>query len=117
MYFRHHLVIAATLCSLAGCMQTAPTDEMGPIAARLSGTTLVSEQGWTFNLGADGQLSGSEADGRPIAGVWAERDGKFCRTLTLPEAWAGTACQEVEFDGDQVAFVRADGSRAVLTVQ
>ena len=114
-FFLVKAIVAAML--LAGCVSNTGSEDMGVIETRLSGKTLVSEDGWFITLGQNGRLMGEEADGSELAGVWEERDGQFCRTLTLPESFAGTACNDFVIEGDQVTVLRADGSVDVLTIQ
>lgn len=81
------------------------------LTAALSGKTLVNAKG-NIEVGSDGSLRG-----RNVEGTWEVRDGKWCRTLTKPERFAGTACQKVQLDGDTVTFVRGDGTTATYTIQ
>jgi hypothetical protein len=88
---------------------------MSPLRAQLSGKTLTNEF-VTMALTKDGQIIGKESTGEVTRGTWTVRDGQFCRTLTEPAAYAGTACQDVAFSGNQVTFTRANGSTITYTI-
>ncbi len=65
----------------------------------------------TVTIGADGTVTGGGFEG-----VWEERDGKYCRTLTQPAQYAGTECQTVVLNGDQVTFESPQGHSVTWTV-
>ncbi|QFT62065.1 hypothetical protein [Roseivivax sp. THAF30] len=118
MLIRGAIATVISIGLLAGCATTGTMSTMGPIETRLTGKTLVNSGGWSITPEAGGVLSGTEADGSAVVGTWEERNGQFCRTLTQPADWAGTACQNVVFEDDgTVTFIRADGSKSVMTMQ
>jgi hypothetical protein len=85
------------------------------LASALSGKTLTHPD-VTMLVSANGQLSGTESDGTNLVGTWAIKDGQWCRTLTAPASFAGTACQDVTVAGDQATFTRAGGSSITYTI-
>lgn len=108
-----HFLILSTIAAfgLAAC-DTAPTPSAdAPEWLSIVDKTLVSGD-TTVVLGSDGTISGSG-----IEGVWEERDGKYCRTLTKPERFAGTECQVATVDGDQITFDNLQGRTSTWTIQ
>ena len=99
-------------------LATAACDAPAPIAAPAGPAWLsivdrpLTRGDTTVTLHADGRVIG---DG--IEGVWEERDGKYCRTLTRPEAIAGTECQSVSLEGDSVTFDNGAGRSSTWVVQ
>lgn len=114
-----YLVIIPMFIGLAGCSAELTSDTAvmstasGPAA--LSGKTLTNAD-TTFVVNADGTLTGEEATGEVVAGTWKIEDGKWCRTLTQPAAFAGTSCRDVIIEGDQVTLARPDGSGSTYTM-
>lgn len=107
------MLLAASL--LAACETNTSTSASMADAnstdtrAMLAGKTLVNPD-TTMNLLATGQLTGVEANGDEVAGTWTADDGQWCRTLTKPAAYAGSACRDVTFGGDQVTMIGPNGA-------
>ena len=108
---------------LAGCQMTdqqstAQTNaepmiedaESGSLMSQLSGKTLALND-LRFTLHEDGRLTGNDG----TVGTWETRDGKYCRTITVPEKWKGTECQTVTIVGDQITFVSPTGRTNTYT--
>lgn len=110
----HHGLLAALILSV---LATAGQSQEGGLAAALTGKTLTSDQGWQFSLGPGGALSGREADGTKISGSWHIKDGKFCRTLVQPAAWAGSSCRAVSMKGDTLMMTMKNGKVEKLRVK
>lgn len=105
------LPIVVTL-ALGAC---ASTPEPDPLIAPIVGKTLTSTEGVTVVLGADGSVKGSFGDDGVIDGAYQMRDGKYCRTLTQPPAFAGTECQNVTITDDTVEFESPTGRTTMWT--
>lgn len=91
----------------------------GPVLAGSGSTEWLSIVGkklengdLTVVLKSNGKVKGSG-----IEGVWEERDGKYCRTLTKPKKFAGTECQTVTLKGNEVTFVNPNGRKSTWTVK
>ncbi|WP_156883586.1 hypothetical protein [Salipiger mucosus] len=114
-----HFSLLPVALVIAGCNADMPSDTAmvtpadGPSA--LSGKTL-SNSDTTLIVNADGTLTGQEATGEAVSGTWTVEDGQWCRTLTQPEAYAGTSCRTVLIEGDQVTLARPDGSGPTYTM-
>lgn len=108
--------IAFSIAGLATLGACAPPPD--PLVAPFVGRVLVSE-GAEITVNADGTLSGTVGVNNPqaLTGNWAVRDGDWCRTITAPERLAGTECQTVTLDGDQVSFESASGRTNTLTIR
>lgn len=108
------LAIVAGL-SLAACETTsgvtATQSAVAPAWLSIIDKTIVSGD-TNLVLGSNGALVG---DG--VEGVWEERDGKFCRTLSKPERLAGTECQVVTLSGNEVTFESPSGRTSTWVVQ
>ena len=117
MDFKLFTCTAIASIVLSGCMATTPSEDMDPLTARLSGQTGVHDSGTTITLHEDGRLSGQNPSGDAIVGVWTVRDGRFCRTITAPDRLAGTNCQDVEFNGNEVTFIRDDNTTSTFVMQ
>lgn len=105
--------LAAISISLAACDSTTHTGVAqadAPAWMAVVDKTLVSGDR-SVTLNSDGTVIGTGIDG-----LWQERDGKFCRTLTLPVAAAGTQCQNVMIDGDTISFENNNGSLSTWTI-
>lgn len=118
-------LLALPICLLTACT-TAPVPATAPEAAapteadlqlrgRLAGKTLSNAES-TMALTADGRLLGKESTGEITRGTWEIRDGKWCRTLTEPAAWAGTGCRGVTFSGNTVTMSKDDGTSFTYTI-
>lgn len=106
MYKMAALVAAGFILIACTETTTAPTD---PITARLAGNTLFNDN-LRFTTNEDGSLVGTTAGGENIAGTWAVRDGKWCRTLSEPERLVGSACQDITLNDDgTVTIVGVNG--------
>jgi hypothetical protein len=117
MTFKLFTCAAVTGIVLTGCMATTPTNEVDPLTARLSGMTGMHESGTVVTLQEDGRVTGQTQNGEAIVGTWDVRNGRYCRTLTAPESLASTNCQDVEFDGNNVHFIRDDGTSSTFVMQ
>ncbi len=91
----------------------------GPVLAGSGSTEWLSIVGkklengdLTVVLKSNGKVKGSG-----IEGVWEERDGNYCRTLTKPKKFAGTECQTVTLKGSEVTFVNPNGRESTWTVK
>lgn len=109
------LAIVAGL-SLAACDSTttggtATQSAAAPAWLSIVDKTLVNGD-TTVVLQSSGAVVGSG-----IEGVWEERDGKYCRTLTKPEQFAGTECQVVILNGNEVTFDNQQGRTSTWIVQ
>ncbi|MRU16989.1 hypothetical protein FDP25_16215 [Roseovarius sp. A21] len=102
---------------LTGCMATTATEEVDPLTARLSGKTGVHASGTTVTLHEDGRITGQTHNGQAIVGAWEVRNGRYCRTITAPESLAGSNCQDVEFDGNKMVFIKDDGTSSTFVAQ
>lgn len=109
---KHLLKAIPAVLLLAGC-------DMAPRAS----VTQSDEPEWLQNVGKpltrgdmtvtlnpDGTITGSGFEG-----TWEERDGKYCRTLTKPERLAGTECQTVTVNGNEVTIVSESGTSTTWT--
>ncbi len=117
MNFKLFTYAAATGILLSGCMAATPTEEVDPLTARLSGMTGVHESGTAVTLHDDGRITGNTHNGDAITGTWDVRNGRYCRTITAPESLASTNCQDVEFDGNNVHFIKDDGTSSTFVMQ
>jgi len=93
--------IAAAL-ALSGCVATPDPAGVDPIAAALSGRTLVND-GARIEVNPDGTLSGF------VEGTWSVENGQWCRTLTAPARVAGSACQDIEIADGQATIDGVNG--------
>ncbi|UTH43899.1 hypothetical protein [Loktanella salsilacus] len=114
------LVTFIALFGLAACQTTTESVSqssavVADLKSTLSGKTLTHPD-VTLLVSANGQLSGTESDGTNLVGTWTILDGQWCRTLTAPASFAGTACQDVSIAGDQATFTRAGGSSITFTI-
>lgn len=80
-----------------------------PITDALAGKTLRAP-GQEITAHADGRLTGKVGAnlGTELVGTWEIKNGRWCRTLTQPEAAAGSACQDLAM-GDGIVTI--EGSR------
>lgn len=80
------------------------------IAKKLSGKTILHEAA-EFKIRRNGRLTGKAGPKRDIVfkGAWAIRNGKWCRTFTEPEQWAGTECQPIEFGNGTITITGRNG--------
>lgn len=115
--FKTLAIGALTLGVLAGCQTTtkapsaAGADAMAAtdmaLTQKLSGATFTNlDNGTVVKANADGTLSG----GGGLSGTWSIKNGQWCRTLTSPPAYAGSACQKMVIEGNRMTLTRADGS-------
>ncbi len=99
------LIASAAALTLAACQTTSP------LQTAVSGKTLVGERN-SITVNEDGTLVGNG-----FRGTWEVRGDRWCRTITQPAQMAGTACQNVVLDGDQITFIRASGTEITFTIQ
>jgi len=108
-------LIAAIGFSLAACETTtdssATQSATAPAWLSVVGKTLVNGE-TTVVLNRNGTLVGTG-----IEGVWEERDGKYCRTLTKPERLAGTECQVATVNGNEISFDNQKGRTSTWVIQ
>jgi hypothetical protein len=109
-------IIAGSIVALSACMPTGGMDDADPITSAVSGRSLTAG-GTTINVGADGSLSGTSANGTEISGAWTVRDGQWCRTLTAPAAIAGTACQPAELGDGTLTLTNVGGTTTTWMIQ
>lgn len=74
----------------------------------LTGKTLTAKNA-SITLEVGGKLSGT-VGGSDLSGTWEIKDGKMCRTISKPEKFAGSECQGLKIQGNEVEFTRKDGS-------
>ena len=103
------VVLTSTLL-LGACLEgtqqsSAPTD---PLTNAISGKTIVSET-FQATLGSNGSFNGKTTDGMVFKGAWTVRNGQFCRTLTEPERFVGTECQNAELGDGTVTITTRRG--------
>lgn len=113
---KHFAMAFVAALSLAACETTtsggAETQSASaPAWLSIVDKTLISGD-VTVVLQSNGAVVGSG-----IEGVWEERDGKYCRTLTKPERFAGTECQVVTLNGSEVTFDNQQGRISTWVVQ
>lgn len=90
-----------------------------PITAAISGKRLVAPRGDFIDVGADGRVTGMIGPDQSLAlsGVWEIRDGQWCRTLTEPASFAGTACQDATLNGDGTITIVGTNATIIWTIQ
>ncbi|GAA3853528.1 hypothetical protein [Celeribacter arenosi] len=54
-------------------------------------------------------MSGTVGPDQTLAGVWDVRGGQWCRTLSAPPAFVGTACQNATLNGDGTMTIEGGG--------
>lgn len=97
---------------VGGCMQDQATVQIEPLTvADVSGKTVTAGE-TSIYVNPNGALSGSGPAGA-IEGTWEIRNGQWCRTITAPEAWANTRCQEARLTGNILTLPNADGTAMV----
>lgn len=96
----------STLICFVLCAQIAQAQNL---TEALAGKTLTSGNN-SLVLSKDGRLTGVLGGKDKLVGAWTIRDGKYCRTISEPKRFEGTACQSVKIDGKVVTFIRADGT-------
>ena len=108
----------AWMRSCADTVATTSTasDSQEVFVSQIVERTLVHESGIEVVNKRNGQIVGTEADGSPIQGAWAIQEGQYCRTIVLPEEFAGTQCQILDIVGDQLTIARPDGSTITYTI-
>lgn len=108
-------LLAISACHTTSQPELQSSASTTDLRAALSGKTL-SHPDVTVVVDPNGQLTGTESDGTEIVGTWTITNGQWCRTLTAPESFAGSACQGVAIVGDQATFKREDGSSITYTI-
>lgn len=98
-------IMAAVTIAFCGTAALSNSDD--DIKKRLAGKTIVSGEA-QFSFRRNGRITGSFRDTK-FKGAWTARDGKFCRTLTEPEAWVGTECQPISFGEGTVTITGRNG--------
>lgn len=111
-----HTIIALTAAvSLTACMDGTNTPD--PITQAVSGRTLVAGE-TRLTAGANGALVGTLAGGDTLSGTWRIKGGKWCRTLTQPERFAGPeVCQDVALTDGQLVLIGSSGKPTTYTIE
>ncbi|WP_424940021.1 hypothetical protein [Aliiroseovarius sp. S253] len=106
-------VFALTACQMtsSGSTSAMKMQDSPQSGYPLAGKTLAYKD-LRFTSHKDGRLTGNDG----TMGTWEHRDGKYCRTISVPEKWKGTQCQDYEIVGDQVTITREDGSQITYTI-
>lgn len=80
------------------------------IAAKFSGKNLTGN-GVDMNINSDGTFTGKVGKNldQDFAGTWEIKNGQWCRTISTPDRFKGSACQDLTFNGD--GTVTIDGRR------
>jgi len=99
------LMSAVVTATLLGCPSFAATD--AEIKQRLAGKTISNDIA-EFSFRRNGRITGKAGDLK-FKGAWTARNGKFCRTFSEPEEWAGTECQPIEFGSGTVTITGRNG--------
>lgn len=99
---------ASAFLSVFFATQAVATD--ADIKKALAGKTIVNE-GSEFKLRKNGGLTGKAGPKRDVIfkGAWAIRDGKWCRTFSEPESFAGTECQTLVLGNGTVTITGRSG--------
>ncbi|MEM9635526.1 MAG: hypothetical protein AAGA50_29660 [Pseudomonadota bacterium] len=99
------LVLAVT----TGLSTGALADDSS-IAAEFAGKNL-SGHGVDMNINPDGTFTGTVGKNpkEDFAGTWKISNGQWCRTITKPERFKGSQCQDLTVNGD--GTVTIDGRR------
>lgn len=113
------VAVLLTGCQMADQQSTTQTNaepmmekaQGNTLFAQLADQTLAKDE-LRFTLHKDGRLIGNDG----TMGTWEVRDGKYCRTITVPEKWKGTECQEVKIDGTQYTFISPTGRTNTYTM-
>ena len=94
---------------LLGLSAAAHADDQ-TIAAEFAGKNL-SGNGVDMNIKSDGTFNGKVGKNldQDFAGTWKISDGRWCRTITKPERFKGSDCQNLTLNGD--GTVTIDGRR------
>lgn len=106
-----HSFFASALVGLTLAASGAVAQSASPAWLSIVGKTLVNGK-TEVTLKRNGSLVGTG-----IKGAWQERNGKYCRTLTKPKKFAGTECQVVSLNGDQVTFDNQNGRTSTWTIK
>ncbi len=99
---------ALGLITLAACAGTTA----GPLD-QIVGKRLVSGPDF-FVANADGTMTGPFG-GEPLAGVWRNDNGLFCRSGTLGTTAIPEACQTVTITGQTVSLTHTSGGQQTTT--
>ena len=78
-------------------------------AEKVVGREQTSGDGRSAMIHADGTATG-EFNGVAYTGTWSFLEGKYCREGMLGERKFEYDCQIAEMSGNQIRFVRSDGS-------
>ena len=108
---KHKSIFSTIVAAAIGALvfTAAPTVAgADPITTAIAGKSITSA-GAVIKLRKNGKLSGTMKNGTKLAGAWTVRDGKFCRTLTAPEAAAGTACQQAVLGNGTITITGKQG--------
>lgn len=91
---------------------TAEAASKKELLSALSGKTITHTKNKSqIKINTDGTLVG-----KGVKGTWTIKGRKWCRTLTEPKKYAGTACQKVDLDGNTVTFHGEDGRANSYTI-
>lgn len=91
-------------------MSLAAFADDAEIAAKFSGKNL-SGNGVDMNINPDGTFTGKVGKNldQDFAGTWKIKNGQWCRTISKPERFKGSSCQDLTMNGD--GTVTIDGRR------
>lgn len=100
---------AVVLSACGGTPEPAPMPA-DPLTQQLVGKTLTN-QNTKIQLQEFNRMIGRSGPAGDVIidGFWEVREGRFCRTLTLPEQIAGTECQDVTIEGETATFQTSSG--------
>jgi len=112
---KHMIISVAALATMTACMDATVTPD--PITQAVSGRTLVAGD-TRLTAGANGALVGTLASGDTLSGVWRIKGGKWCRTLTQPERFAGPeVCQGAALTDGQLVIIGSNGRPTTYVIE
>lgn len=96
---------------LATALSTPATASDDALKATLAGKTITMEKS-VIKMRKNGRMTGKVGPNGDVKleGAWAIRDGKWCRTIKLPESFAGTECHTVVLGDGTVSFTGSRGT-------
>ena len=112
--------LAAILAaSVLGACATETPQATDPITQAVAGKRLVADRGDYVDVKADGTLSGmvGPEQTEELAGTWEIQNGQWCRTLTLPANFTGSACQDATLNDDGTLTIDGVNGPVVWAIQ
>jgi len=99
--------------ALSACMST--TADQATVADNIVGRQLVTEDGSTIIVNADGTVGGA-IGGNPVVGTYVANAKEMCSVYTSPERLVGREfCSTPVFNDDgTMTFTRRDGSSSPI---